>query len=142
MKGRCLIVKSRITEQQKQFVFEYLKLRKSNITQAAINAGYSPRTASSQGSQLLKNPKVSEFLKSEESKLSQGLRQEFVFDAIEARNVMYKIMKNAYSKDSDKLSAAKDFLDRAGFKAPDKVELTGRIEATGKLNSILEQLKE
>lgn len=35
------------TGQQKLFVDEYLRLRKKNATQAAINAGYSPKSASS-----------------------------------------------------------------------------------------------
>lgn len=112
------------TSQQKLFIDEYLRMRKSNQTQAAINAGYSPRTASSQSSQLLKNPKVAEYLKARESEIEADLRQEFMFDALEARKVMNEIMNNPDSKDSDRISAAKDFLDRAGFKPVDKQETT------------------
>ncbi len=132
---------TRLTEQQKQFVLEYLKLRKANQTQAAINAGYSEKTASSQASQLLKNPKVQEFLKEEENKLAEDLRQEFIFDALEARKVMYRIMNNEGAKDSDRLSAAKDFLDRAGFKATEKVSVSANGDSLNKLASIMEQLK-
>jgi phage terminase small subunit len=103
-------------EQQKLFVDEYLKLRKKNQTQAAINAGYSPKTAASQSSQLLKNPKVIKYLEEREKLLESELRQEFMFDALEARKVMYEILKNPESADKDRLAAAKDLLDRAGFK--------------------------
>lgn len=132
---------TKIKEQQKQFVMEFLKLRKANQTQAAINAGYSERTAASQASQLLKNPKVQEYLQEQESQMAEELRREFFFDALEARKVMYNIMKSESSKDSDKLSAAKEFLDRAGFKATEKVSIGVDEAAVGKLGSIMEQLK-
>ena len=112
-------------KQQKEFVARYLALRKKNATQAAIDAGYSPKTAASQASQLLKNPKVVEYLEKEENALAQSLRQEFVFDALEARKVLYKIMNNPLSSDRDRITAAKDFLDRAGYKPMDKIEHSG-----------------
>lgn len=115
-------------EQQKQFVDEYLKLRKRNQTQAAINAGYSPKTASSQSSQLLNNPKVREYLERRESELDSELRKEFFFDALEARKVMYDIMNDGEAADKDKIAIAKDFLDRAGFKPVDKSEVSAAVE--------------
>lgn len=132
---------TKLTEQQKQFVMEFLKLRKSNQTQAALNACYSERSAASQASQLLKNPKVIEFLAEQESKVYDDLRQEFLFDALEARQVMYNIMIDEGAKDSDRLSAAKDFLDRAGFKATEKVSVSANGDSLNKLANIMEQLK-
>lgn len=113
------------TGQQKLFVDEYLRLRKKNATQAAINAGYSPKSASSQASQLLNNPKVLEYLNEREKVIIQELQQEFIFDALEARKVMYEIMTKEDAEDRDKINVAKDFLDRAGFKPTDKVEHSG-----------------
>lgn len=40
----------------------------------------------------------------------------------------------------DRISAAKDLLDRAGFKAQEKVELTGQLE-TSKLDDVIKQLR-
>ena len=128
-----------LREQQKLFVDEYLKLRKKNATQAAINAGYSKKSASSQSSQLLKNPKVLEYLKERESLLEQELRGEFIFDALEARKVMFSIMKDDSAKDSDKLNAAKDFLDRAGFKSQDKIELSGELSVNNPFQNLTEE---
>ena len=113
------------TGQQKLFVDEYLRLRKKNQTQAAINAGYSEKSASSQASQLLNNPKVLEYLNEREKAIIQELQQEFIFDALEARKVMYEIMKKEDAENRDKINVAKDFLDRAGFKPTDKVEHSG-----------------
>lgn len=115
------------TAQQKLFIDNYIKRRKKNATQAAILAGYSEKTASSQASQLLKNPKVLEYLKEREDALTKELREEFVFDALEARKVMYEIMNNEKAKDSDRINAAKDFLDRAGFKPKEEVKVSGAL---------------
>lgn len=115
------------TRQQKLFVDEYLKIRKSNATQAAINAGYSPKTASSQASQLLNNPKVLKYLEERERAIAQELQEEFIFDAIEARKVLYEIMKDPEARDMDRINAAKDFLDRAGFKPTEKIAFNADV---------------
>jgi phage terminase small subunit len=131
-----------VTEQQKLFVDEYLRLRKKNATQAAINAGYSLKSASSQASQLLKNPKVIKYLKAREKAIIQELQEEFIFDALEARKVMYSIMKDPTAENRDKINVAKDFLDRAGFKPIDKVEHSGDMNINNPLKDLTtEELK-
>ena len=130
------------TEQQKLFIDEYLRLRKKNATQAAINAGYSPKSASSQASQLLNNPKVLEYLNEREKAITQELQEEFIFDALEARKVMYSIMKDPNAEDRDKINVAKDFLDRAGFKPIDKVEHSGDMNINNPFRGLTtEELK-
>lgn len=116
-----------IREQQKLFVDEYLKLRKRSQKQAAINAGYSAKSADAQASQLMKNPKVLKYLNERESQLESELRKEFMFDALEARKVMYEIMNDAAAPENVRVSAAKDFLDRAGFKPVEKQEHSGQV---------------
>ena len=59
--------------------------------------------------------------------ITRELKQEFIYDALEARNVMYEIMKNPEAADRDKIAVAKDFLDRAGFKPTDEVKVSGNI---------------
>jgi len=118
------LAKKEATEQQKRFIDEFIRMRENNQTQAAINAGYSPKSAASQSSQLLKNPKVIEYLNEKKSEMEQMLRQEFMYDALEARKVMYEIMNDYEAPENVRLSAAKDFLDRAGFKPVDKQETT------------------
>ena len=129
-----------LTEQRELFIDEYLKLRCKNATQAAINAGYSAKSAQSQASQILNDPKVSEYLEHRKKQIRRDLQQDFIFDALEARKVMCSILKNPESKDADRISAAKDLLDRAGFKAQEKVELTGQLE-TSKLDDVIKQLR-
>ena len=116
-----------LNDQRMLFVDEYIKLRCKNAKQAAINAGYSPKTAQSQSSQILKDSNVQEYLKQRKSEISQELKQEFIFDALEARSVMYSIMKDPEAADRDKIAVAKDFLDRAGFKPVDEVSVSGSV---------------
>lgn len=116
-----------ITEQQKVFVDKYLANRKKNATQSAIEAGYSKKTASSQASQLLNNPKVTEYLEKRENEMQQVLRREFFYDALEARNVMYEIMNDPSAMERDRITVAKYFLEVAGYKAVDKVEHSGEM---------------
>ena len=120
--------KSLPTAQQKEFIDNYLADRKKNATQAAIKAGYSKASASTQASQLLKKPYVQEYLEEREAELRQGLQEEFFFDALEARKVMYRIMNDEEARDVDRLNAAKEFLDRAGFKATERVDLSGGVD--------------
>lgn len=117
-----------INEQRKKFIDEFLKLRCKNQTEAAILAGYSPKSASSQASQILSDPKVQEYLKERKSQLTKELQQEFLFDALEARKVMYEILNREDASDKDRIAVAKDFLDRAGFKPSDKLELSGEVK--------------
>lgn len=128
------------TRQQKEFVDIYLKNRKKNQTQAAVNAGYSPKSASSQAYQLLQNPIVQEYLEKREKQLEKELKREFFFDAIDAREVLSKIVNNPEAKDVDRINAAKDLLDRAGYKAVDvhEIQSTVNINADGLTDSELE----
>lgn len=116
-----------LNEQRKLFVDEYIKMRCKNATQAAINAGYSEKSAQSQASQILKDSQVAEYLQKRKNEIAKELQQEFVYDALEARKTMYDIMVNPDADDKDKISVAKDFLDRAGFKPTDEVKLSGEL---------------
>lgn len=131
----------KLTEQQKLFVQEYFKLRCKNAKQAAINAGYSPKTAVSQACQLLNKTKVLGYLEELKSQLVSDLRQEFIYDAIEAREIMYSIMKDKGAQDTNRIQVARDFLDRAGFGPQKKIEISGTLETEqSKLDAIISQL--
>lgn len=117
-----------ISEQRKCFIDEYLRLRCKNAKQAAIKAGYSEKSAQSQSSQLLKNDNVLEYLNQQKSKLISDLQQEFIFDALEARKVMRTILDDVEAEDKDRINVAKDFLDRAGFKPTDKVDISADLD--------------
>ena len=102
------------------FVTEYIK-NGGNATQAAIAAGYSEKTAYSQASRLLKNVEVQRYLNKTEQNLNKDLRTMFAEDAVEAYEVLKKIMKDGAAPHKDRLAAARDLLDRAGYKPIDKI---------------------
>lgn len=116
-----------LTEQNKCFVEEFLKLKCKNATKAAIAAGYSEKTASSQASMLLKHTDVSKYLRQRKAEMAQALRDEFIFDALEAKKAMYSIMVDPDADNRDKITIARDFLDRAGFKPGEEVKISGQI---------------
>lgn len=113
-----------MTERQKRFVDEYILLKGRNQTQAAINAGYSKKTAYSIASENMKKPEIQAYLAQRKKELEEELRQSLFFDAIEARDVMEKILSAPGASDKDKLTAARDFLDRAGFGPIQRQEVT------------------
>ena len=122
-----------LTAQRKLFVDEYIKLRCKNGTRAAINAGYSEKSAYSQASDLLKKPEIIEYLKQRKAQLYNDLRQEFIFDAQVARKVMEDILRNESAADKDRITVARDFLDRAGFAPTEKTETQLTTTLEGKL---------
>ncbi|MEK5469328.1 terminase small subunit [Paenibacillus sp. FSL R7-0210] len=111
------------------FVTEYIR-NGNNATQAAIAAGYSERTASSQGSRLLKSVEVQQFLNKTEQNLNKDLRVMFADHAVNAFNVLLEVMNDPEAQHKDKLVAARDLLDRAGYKPTDKVVADVNTEGT------------
>lgn len=111
------------------FITEYLK-NGNNATHAAIAAGYSEKTASSQGSRLLKSVEVQQYLNKTEQSLNKDLRLMFAEDAVKAYNVLKEIMEKPDALDKDRLVAARDLLDRAGYKPTDKVVADVNTEGT------------
>jgi phage terminase small subunit len=101
------------------FVTEYIR-NGGNATQAAIVAGYSEKTAYSAASRLLKNVNIQQYLNKTEQNLNRDLRTMFVEEAKEAFETMRHLMKNS-GQDNVRYSAAKDILDRAGYKPVEKV---------------------
>lgn len=111
---------SELTEKQIAFSKEYII--DYNATQAAKRSGYSEKTAYAQGSKLLKKAEIKEAIAENLKEQEESLRQRFSTDAVEARKIMLNIMKDDDAPPAVRLNAAKDFLDRAGFKPVDKQE--------------------
>jgi phage terminase small subunit len=101
------------------FVTEYL--RSKNGRHAAIAAGYSERSADQQASRMLKKDKVRSYLNRTEVKIERDLREMFADSAVKAYKVLEEIMTNPGAMDKDRLVAARDLLDRAGYKPVEKI---------------------
>jgi len=105
----------------KQLIFVQEYLRCGNGTHAAIAAGYSENSAESQASRMLKNAKVRAYLDKKEANLDKDLREMFVDEAVNAFKVLRTIMNKDDAMDKDRIAAAKDLLDRAGYKPVERV---------------------
>jgi phage terminase small subunit len=102
------------------FVTEYIK-NGGNGTAAAIAAGYSEKSAYSQASRLLKSVEVQQYLNNTQQSINKDLRMMFAEDAVKAYEVMKEIMNDPAVQPKDRLVAARDLLDRAGYKPIDKM---------------------
>ena len=121
-----------LNARQTKFAQEYWAT--GNGTQSAIKAGYSEKTAYSQANQLLKNVEIQKKIKELEEESRALLQQQFSRDAIEARKIMFNIMQDDDAPENVRLSAAKDFLDRAGYKPTDDMN----IHSTGDMGITVE----
>ncbi|WP_339245891.1 terminase small subunit [Paenibacillus sp. FSL R10-2796] len=119
------------------FVTEYIK-NGNNATQAAIAAGYSEKTASSQGSRLLKSVEVQQFLNKTEQNLNRDLRQMFTEDAVKAYGVLKEIMDDPLAAHKDRLVAARDLLDRAGYKPVEQIVADVKTSFEDQLRELIE----
>jgi phage terminase small subunit len=91
--------KAELTPKQKLFVAEYLK--DLNATQAAIRAGYSPKTAEQQGHQLLKKPSVSQAVGAKAEKRLEKLD-------ISAERILEELAKLAFANMADYITITKE----------------------------------
>lgn len=88
-----------LTKKQQIFVAEYLT--DLNATKAAISAGYSAKSAESQGAQLLRNPKVSQVIEKKSAKRLEKLE-------ITAEKVLKELALIGFANMTDYMAVSKD----------------------------------
>ena len=110
--------KKNLTKRQIDFVQEYMKT--NNVRQSAIKAGYSPRTASVQGSRLLTNVKVSAYIQA----ITERLESDKIADIQEVMEYLTSVMrgekKDQFDLDpslSERTKAASELARRLDVKA-------------------------
>ncbi|MDU4780640.1 MAG: terminase small subunit [Veillonella sp.] len=119
---------STLTEKERIFADEYIKT--TNATQSAIKAGYSEKSASSKGSQLLRKVKVRKYIDDVMEKRSKNT----IATADEVLEYLTKVMngeeKDAFGLDAsiaDRTKAA-ELLGKRHMLFTDKVKLDAEIE--------------
>lgn len=131
-----------LNERQLKFAERYVETGKKQ--QSAIDAGYAEAGAHVTASELLKNPKVQEAIQELREARQADMRNRFVTEAENAMKVMLEIMNDPEEKGQTRYNAAKDILDRAGYKPGEKVEHTGKdggaIEITDPKQQLLDRL--
>lgn len=83
-----------------------------SVSEASKVAGFKGKTPSVQGYQTLKKPQVAEYM-------YQQIKESFGISSLKAQHKLLSLAQSAKSE-YVQMESAKDILDRAGFKAPDK----------------------
>lgn len=117
-----------LTEKERIFADEYIKT--TNATQSAIKAGYSEKTASSKGSQLLRKVKVRQYI----DEVMDNRSKNTIATADEVLQYLSRVMngeeKDAFGLDvsvADRTKAA-ELLGKRHMLFTDKVKLDAEIE--------------
>ena len=119
---------TKLTDKQLLFATEYIKT--ANATQAALKAGYSENSARQQGSRLLSNANVSQYIQSHMEKKNKST----IATADEVLEYLTKVMngeeKDAFGLDAsiaDRTKAA-ELLGKRHMLFTEKVKLDAEIE--------------
>ena len=115
--------KKNLTQRQIRFVQDFMK--SNNVTQAAIRAGYSKKTASVQGSRLLTNVKVAEYVDA----INERLESDKIADIQEVMEDLTSVMRGD-TKDQFDLDASLSERTRAAS------ELAKRLDVRAKTLNI------
>ncbi|OHW62180.1 terminase small subunit [Andreesenia angusta] len=97
----------KFNEKQRTFITEYLKDK--NATQAAIRAGYSEKTAYSQGQRLLKKVEI----KSAIDNLLEEIRESNIAEAKEIEEFLSLMMRGEIQEDAVVVESLGDFESKA-----------------------------
>ena len=119
--GRPKSVSKKINLKQEKFIENYIET--GNATQSAIVAGYAVNSASVQGSRLMNNKAVAGVIQDVKRDIAQELKD----NAHIAYDVLEGIMLNDQVSAKVRSDVASNLLDRAGFKAVTKNEITGNV---------------
>ena len=115
--------KKQLTQRQIRFVQDFMK--SNNVTQAAIRSGYSKKTASVQGSRLLTNVKVAEYVDA----INERLESDKIADIQEVMEYLTSVMRGD-TKDQFDLDASLSERTRAAS------ELAKRLDVRAKTLNI------
>ena len=95
-----MVAKEKLTEKQRKFCLEYRK-NGGNATEAAKAVGYSEKSASKIGSQLLEKTVVLSYL----DKLVKDSERQSIMGLVERQETLTKIARNGKAKDADRNKA-------------------------------------
>ena len=119
-----------MTDKQQLFILEYQK--DFNATQAAVRAGYSAKTAYSQGQRLLKSPEIRKAL----DDYMTERQSEFIATREERQKLWTMIMYDEELSIKDRLRASEllgksfgDFVDRVEAKTETNIDVRAQVRS-------------
>lgn len=121
-----------LNQRQRVFASEYI--RTGNATQSALFAGYSEKTASSQGERLLRNVEIKSFIQAEIDRL----HDENIMSAKEALSILSDIARGKRDEEVLMMNPVTGEVDRVTKKA-DNATVIRAIQEILKRNPTTEQ---
>lgn len=115
---------SKLTPRQLRFVQLYNRLE--NATEAAKQAGYSAKTAYSQGQRLLKNVEIAAAIQAAQEDIQAILAAE----VLASIRTLVQVRDDGEAPAQVRIMAARDLLDRALGKATERIEQKGNVQVT------------
>lgn len=110
-----------MNDRQRHFAEEYAK--NPNATAAAIAAGYSVRTARSQGNRLLTNADIQQYLR----QLQAEARAERIASALEVQEYWTSVLRDDQQKAETRMKAG-ELLLKAGGEMVQRVEVSADVD--------------
>lgn len=120
-----------MTERQRKFAEFYAAC--GNVSQAAIQAGYSEKYAKADACRILDNPSVAAYLRG----LTGGARSERVLSAQARQELLSKLAQDDANEPKDRIRAI-DVLNR--MTGEYTVHLDATVQPSEKLASVMEQI--
>ncbi len=117
----------------KQQNFAEYYVQSGNATTSALQAGYSQKTAYSQGQRLLKNVEVAEYIR----QLSETAQNERIMTTVDRQALLSDIAKNDENSPTERIRAI-DTLNKMTGEYTTKI--SAEVEASPKLADIFAQL--
>ena len=122
--------KKHLSQKQIRFVQEYMKT--NNITQSAIKAGYSKKTASVQGSRLLTTIKIATYVDA----INERMESEKIADIQEVMEYLTSVMRGE-KKDQFDLDASLSERTKAASELARRLDVRARtVNVQGAVNII------
>ena len=122
--------KKHLSQKQIRFVQEYMKT--NNITQSAIKAGYSPKTAAVQGSRLLTTIKIATYVDA----INERMESDKIADIQEVMEYLTSVMRGE-KKDQFDLDASLSERTKAPSELARRLDVRARtVNVQGAVNII------
>jgi phage terminase small subunit len=119
---------NRLSPREFRFV-EYYSSGKMTAKEAYLKAGYKNTLSTTSASQLLQKPRIRQAIDDRLAEFRKTMEDKIIGNAEDALDNELFLMTSAESE-MVRLRASQDVLDRAGFKAKDKVEHSGSVDLT------------
>ena len=123
-----------MTSKMKKFCLEYANT--GNATQSAKSAGYSEKTAKSQGERLLRNPQVKQFLQ----ELADEMQSSKIASAREMQEILTSIIRGEFEEEVIVVEGCGDGISEAVTKRkkPSTRDVTQAVNTLAKMQGVLD----